>query len=137
MRITAYDFREKFTNTCIQLGKAQITVEELKSSGKKYTLFLRRIIFKLFIISLQFISPVRTRLKLESPNPEGRTAGFVTMTTWAFEQKLPGSTDSTPYHTSSAQHQGGACGGIKGLHNAERRLTGAVEADTVATRAMR
>lgn len=42
----------------------------------------------------------RSRLKLESPNPEGRNAGFVTLNAWTFEVKVPGSTDSTPYHTN-------------------------------------
>jgi hypothetical protein len=44
----------------------------------------------------------RTRLKLSSPNPDGRTAGFVTLNTWVFDNiKIPGSTDSTPLHTAS------------------------------------
>lgn len=43
----------------------------------------------------------RTRLKLNSPNPDGRTAGFVTLTTKSFESKIPGSTDSTPVHKSN------------------------------------
>lgn len=34
VRITAYDFREKLTATCIQLGKAAISLEELKSQGE-------------------------------------------------------------------------------------------------------
>eukprot|EP00095_Tigriopus_kingsejongensis_P011180 maker-scaffold456_size166325-snap-gene-0.28 protein:Tk11180 transcript:maker-scaffold456_size166325-snap-gene-0.28-mRNA-1 annotation:"type i inositol- -bisphosphate 4-phosphatase-like" len=75
VRLTALDFRERLTSTAIQLGKAHITIDELKSGG-------------------------RSRLKLESPNPEGRNAGFVTINAWTFEVKVPGSTDSTPYHTS-------------------------------------
>ncbi|XP_059080345.1 inositol polyphosphate-4-phosphatase type I A-like isoform X1 [Tigriopus californicus] len=75
VRITALDFRERFTSTATQLGKAHITIDQLKTGG-------------------------RSRLKLESPNPEGRNAGFVTLNAWTFEVKVPGSTDSTPYHTN-------------------------------------
>ena len=46
----------------------------------------------------------RIRLKLESPNPDGRTAGFVTLTSRTFDPKLPGSTDSTPVHKPSNHH---------------------------------
>ena len=47
----------------------------------------------------------RIRLKLESPNPDGRTAGFVSLVSRSFEPKLPGSTDSTPVHKVNNQHQ--------------------------------
>lgn len=30
----------------------------------------------------------------------------MSVTAWAFEQKVPGSTDSTPYHTNNGHHQG-------------------------------
>ena len=40
----------------------------------------------------------RIRLKLESPNPDGRTAGFITINSWMFDLKIPASTDSTPVH---------------------------------------
>ena len=44
----------------------------------------------------------RSRLKLESPNPDGRTAGFVTLNCWTFDNtKFAGSTDSTPLHSAS------------------------------------
>ena len=42
------------------------------------------------------------RLKLSSPNPDGRTAGFVTLSTWGFDiTNIPGSSESTPFHTAS------------------------------------
>ena len=51
-------------------------------------------------ISINYVG--RTRLKLSSPNPDGRTAGFVTLNTWGFDNtNFPGSTDSTPLHSAS------------------------------------
>ena len=64
------------------------------------TIFLIRILDKLIFIS---IHEGRTRLKLNSPNPDGRTAGFVTLATKSFESKVPGSTDSTPVHKSNVK----------------------------------
>ena len=57
----------------IFIGTAKSSIEEIKQSG-------------------------RIRLKLESPNPDGRTAGFVTLNAWSFDSKIPASTDSTPVH---------------------------------------
>ncbi len=34
LRLTAYDLRERLTSTCAQLGRAQVTVEHLKTEGK-------------------------------------------------------------------------------------------------------
>ena len=43
----------------------------------------------------------RTRLKLSSPNPEGRNVGFVTINCWSFDNiRIPGSADSTPLHST-------------------------------------
>ena len=60
-------------------------------------------IFFINLIYNPFINYVgRTRLKLSSPNPDGRTAGFVTLNTWGFDDSnFSGSTDSTPLHTAS------------------------------------
>ena len=41
----------------------------------------------------------RVRLKLESPNPDGRGAGFITVTSWSVERENGCSTNSTPSHT--------------------------------------
>ena len=57
----------------LYLGTAKSTIQEIKQAG-------------------------RIRLKLESPNPDGRTAGFVTLNAWSFDSKIPASTDSTPVH---------------------------------------
>ena len=69
----AYDMRERYTSTSTLLGTAQTNMAEQKNGE-------------------------RIRLKLESPNPDGRTAGFVTITSWIFDLKIPASTDSTPVH---------------------------------------
>ena len=59
-------------------------------------------LFFLFLIAHTSMSEQkhgeRIRLKLESPNPDGRTAGFITINTWMFDLKIPASTDSTPVH---------------------------------------
>ena len=65
--------RERYTSTSTLLGTAQTNMAEQKNGE-------------------------RIRLKLESPNPDGRTAGFVTITSWIFDLKIPASTDSTPVH---------------------------------------
>ncbi len=45
-------------------------------------------------------------MRLESPNPDGRVvAGFVSVRAWIFQGKVPGSTDSTPHHTSKQRQQ--------------------------------
>ena len=49
------------------IGTAKSSIQEIKQSG-------------------------RIRLKLESPNPDGRTAGFVTLNAWSFDSKIPAST---------------------------------------------
>ena len=46
----------------------------------------------------------RLRLKLDSPNPEGRSAGFVSMTGWGFDPRVPSSTDSTPVHKPNSHN---------------------------------
>ncbi len=58
-------------------------------------------------------------MKLNSPNPDGRTAGFVTLATKSFESKIPGSTDSTPVHCSNVN------GGdhVSGIQENENDLT--------------
>ena len=76
MKIEAYDMRERYTSTSTLLGSAITSISELKHGE-------------------------RIRLKLDSPNPDGRTAGFVTIATWMFETKIPASTDSTPVHRPS------------------------------------
>ena len=54
--------------------------------------------------NINFTLTGRTRLKLSSPNPDGRTAGFVTLNCWTFDiTKIAGSTDSTPLHSASYQ----------------------------------
>ncbi len=35
---------------------------------------------------------------MESPNPDGRSAGFVTLNCWGFDSAVAASTDSTPIH---------------------------------------
>ena len=71
--IRTSDMRERYTSTSTLLGTAQTNMAEQKNGE-------------------------RIRLKLESPNPDGRTAGFVTITSWIFDLKIPASTDSTPVH---------------------------------------
>ena len=79
LRISAYDLRERFTATSTLLGTSSVSMADLKKTG-------------------------RTRLKLSSPNPDGRTAGFVSLTTWGFDiMKIPASTDSTPLHSVSTK----------------------------------
>ena len=73
IKLEAYDMRERYTSTSTLLGTAQTNMAEQKNGE-------------------------RIRLKLESPNPDGRTAGFVTITSWIFDLKIPASTDSTPVH---------------------------------------
>ena len=52
------------------------------------------------VLSLEdLLSAARLRLKLESPNPESRGAGFVTVTAWSVEREAGTSTRSTPSHT--------------------------------------
>lgn len=68
--------RERYTSTSTLLGTAQTCIGDLKHGE-------------------------RIRLKLDSPNPDGRTAGFVTIATWMFDSKIPASTDSTPIHRPS------------------------------------
>ena len=51
----------------LYIGTAKSSIQEIKQSG-------------------------RIRLKLESPNPDGRTAGFVTLNAWSFDSKIPAST---------------------------------------------
>ena len=80
IKLEAYDMRERYTSTSTLLGTATTSISELKHGE-------------------------RIRLKLDSPNPDGRTAGFVTLTTWMFEAKIPASTDSTPVHRPSPKLQ--------------------------------
>ena len=47
----------------------------------------------------------RLRLRLESSNPEGRGAGFVTLHTWASEMEAAASTESTPTHAASGEDE--------------------------------
>ena len=76
IKLEAYDMREKYTSTKTLLGTSLTSVSDLKNSPKM-------------------------RLKLESPNPDGRTAGFVTLNATFFDTKIPASTDSTPVHRPS------------------------------------
>ena len=76
IKLEAYDMREKYTSTKTLLGSALTTVHDLKNEAKM-------------------------RLKLESPNPDGRTAGFVTLNAGFYDSKIPASTDSTPVHRPS------------------------------------
>ena len=78
IKFEAYDMRERYTSTQTLLGTASTTVAEVKQSN-------------------------RMRLKLDSPNPDGRTAGFVTLISWMFDSKIPASTDSTPVHRPHAR----------------------------------
>ncbi|CAB4066700.1 unnamed protein product [Lepeophtheirus salmonis] len=80
LRVTAYDLRERFTSTRSLLGSADVgTIESIKGSG-------------------------RVRLKLESPNPEGRTAGFITLNAWSLiTESHSASTDSTPSHNPNKE----------------------------------
>ena len=48
----------------------------------------------------------RLRLRLESSNPEGRGAGFVTLHTWASEMEAAASTESTPTHAALGEEAG-------------------------------
>ena len=77
IKLEAFDMREKYTSTSTLLGMAFVALSELKGQQ-------------------------RLRMKLESPNPSGRTAGFITLTTWFFDSKIPASTDSTPVHVTKA-----------------------------------
>ena len=79
LRISAYDLRERFTATSTLLGTSNVSMADLKKTG-------------------------RIRLKLSSPNPDGRTAGFVSLNSWGFDvMKIPASTDSTPLHLASTK----------------------------------
>ena len=62
IKVTAHDMRERFTSTATLLGTAHTTFSDLRQKG-------------------------RLRLRLDSPNPEGRSAGFVTLTRWAHVSK--------------------------------------------------
>jgi len=74
VKICAQDLRERLTMTRTTLGNAFVTLEDL-------------------------LAAERVRLKLESPNPDGRSAGFVTITSWSVERENGCSTNSTPSHT--------------------------------------
>ena len=63
IKLEAYDMRERYTSTSTLLGTAQTNMADQKHAE-------------------------RIRLKLESPNPDGRTAGFVTITSWMFDLKI-------------------------------------------------
>ena len=76
IKLEAYDMREKYTSTKTLLGSSLTTLSDLKNSPKM-------------------------RLKLESPNPDGRTAGFVTINATFYDSRIPASTDSTPVHRPS------------------------------------
>jgi hypothetical protein len=97
IKVEAYDMRERYTSTCTLLGSATSSnMSDLKHSG-------------------------RSRLKLESPNPDGRTAGFVTLNCWNFDDsRIPGSTDSTPVHRNTPNRAGpGAENGAGGRNSIE------------------
>ena len=49
------------------------------------------------------LTAARVRLKLESPNPESRGAGFVTVTAWTVEREAGASTRSTPSHSAQQE----------------------------------
>jgi len=74
VKICAQDLRERLTMTRTTLGNAFVTLEDL-------------------------LAAERVRLKLKSPNPDGRAAGFVTVTSWSVERQHGCSTNSTPSHT--------------------------------------
>ena len=78
IKLEAYDMRERYTSTRTLLGTACTTIADVKQSS-------------------------RMRLKLDSPNPDGRTAGFITLISWMFDSKIPASTDSTPVHRPAAR----------------------------------
>ena len=76
IKLEAYDMREKYTCTRTLLGSAVTCLNDLKNS-------------------------LKMRLKLDSPNPDGRTAGFVTLNACFYDNRIPASTDSTPVHRPS------------------------------------
>ena len=58
-----------------------------------------------FAASFDEITAARVRLKLESPNPESRGAGFVTVTAWSVEREAGASTRSTPSHSAQQEER--------------------------------
>ena len=95
------------------LGTSTVLLHELKNSGKQSIIYKQdglhellqnrslRIVFN-NQSKLTIDIKGRMRLKLSSPNPDGRTAGFITLSTWGFDiTNIPGSSESTPFHTAS------------------------------------
>ena len=62
VRVCAQDLRERLTMTRTTLGSATVSLQELATTE-------------------------RVRLRLESPNPEGRAAGFCTVQCWSVERE--------------------------------------------------
>ncbi|XP_023330385.1 type II inositol 3,4-bisphosphate 4-phosphatase [Eurytemora carolleeae] len=78
VKICAQDTRERFSMVRTILGQAVTSIQELKQTE-------------------------RLRLRLDSPNPDGRGAGFVTLHSWVGEAEGGGSTESTPSHTNQGR----------------------------------
>ena len=96
IKMEAYDMRERYTSTKTLLGKI-VYFFYYKMKQKKKTcainLFYIQNVIGTAKSSIQEIKQSgRIRLKLESPNPDGRTAGFVTLNAWSFDSKIPAST---------------------------------------------
>ena len=62
VRVCAQDLRERLTMTRTTLGSATVSLQELATAE-------------------------RVRLRLDSPNPEGRAAGFCTVQCWRVERE--------------------------------------------------
>ena len=95
IKMEAYDMRERYTSTKTLLGKI-VYFFIIKWNRKKnlcYKSFFIQNVIGTAKSSIQEIKQSgRIRLKLESPNPDGRTAGFVTLNAWSFDSKIPAST---------------------------------------------
>ena len=94
------------------LGTSSVLLHELKNSGKQSIIYKQDSLHEIKNRSLRIVFnnqskltidiKGRMRLKLSSPNPDGRTAGFITLSTWGFDiTNIPGSSESTPFHTAS------------------------------------
>ena len=101
IKVSAHDMRERFTSTTTLLGTATTSFQELKTKGPFSSIVSAAV--ARFHKRFGCFSG-RLRLKLDSPNPEGRSAGFVSMTGWGFDPRVPSSTDSTPVHKPNSHN---------------------------------
>ena len=103
IKMEAYDMRERYTSTKTLLGKIlylfqyKMKLEFLyydleKKLSNKYFFYIQNVIGTAKSSIQEIKQSGRIRLKLESPNPDGRTAGFVTLNAWSFDSKIPAST---------------------------------------------